>query len=219
MLTAYSLTLTAVLVGCTQYLEPPGPVPGSAGSFYHVVVRGETLWRIAKRYGLTVGELTAANHLSDAARIQAGERLLIPSGGRPGPHFSVERSTPEREAFAWPVQGRVISVFGLRSAGGVNKGIDIEAPLGSEVKASRRGRVSFIHENLPGFGKTIILDHGDGFATVYAYAQEILVAPGQEVDQHQVIARVGAGGRARVAALHFELRRNQKPQNPFHYLP
>jgi murein DD-endopeptidase MepM/ murein hydrolase activator NlpD len=184
-----------------------------------VVVRGETLWRIAKRYGVTVSDLSAANRLSDAARIETGQRLIVPPSGRPVSGFSVEKTAPEPESFVWPVEGRVVSVFGLRGPGGVNKGIDIEAPRGAEVQASRGGRVSFTHENLPGFGKTIILDHGEGFATVYAYLEEILVNSGQGVDQHQVIARVGAGGRARGSALHFEVRRKQKPQNPFHYLP
>ena len=76
-----------------------------------------------------------------------------------------------------------------------------------------------MHEELPGFGKTIILEHADGFASVYAYVREILVRQGDPIAQRQVIARVGETGRTEVPALHFEIRRNQKAQNPLHYLP
>lgn len=116
------------------------------------------------------------------------------------------------------MQGRVISIFGMRRRGAINKGIDIQARRGADVVAARGGEVAFVHENLPGFGKTIILDHGSGFATVYAYIGEILVRPGERVSQRQVIARVGKSGRSEVPALHFEVRRHQKPQNPFYYL-
>ncbi len=214
-LNPYPFILTAVLMGCTAYVEPP-QMSQASGAFYHVVARGETLWRIARRYGVTMEELVGANQLSDASRIHVGQRVVIPAQGRPVP---ADSNVGRPEGFVWPVEGKVISVFGMRLAGRVNKGIDIQAPPGTEIVASASGRVSFIHENLPGFGKTIILDHGEGFATVYSYAQEILVRPGDQVHQRQVIAQVGASGRLRTGALHFEVRRNQKPQNPFHYLP
>lgn len=117
------------------------------------------------------------------------------------------------------MQGRVIAIFGTRRRGTINKGIDIQARSGAEVVAARSGRVSFIHESLPGFGKTIILEHENGFASVYAYVSEILVRQGDWVAQRQKIARVGSTGRTEVPALHFEIRREQKPQNPLRYLP
>ena len=122
------------------------------------------------------------------------------------------------EDFIWPVQGKVIAIFGTRWRGRVNKGIDIQSRPGVEVRATRSGKVSFVHESLPGFGRTIILEHAEGFASVYAYVGEILVRQGEWVNQRQVIARVGETGQARVPALHFEIRRNQKAQNPLHYL-
>ena len=107
----------------------------------------------------------------------------------------------------------------MKRFGSVNKGVDIQAAEGTHVRAARGGKVTFIHENLPGFGKTVIIDHEDGFASVYAYVSQILVSAGQRVSQKDVIARVGSTGRTRVAALHFEIRRHQKPQNPLDYLP
>ena len=226
-------SLFTVLTGCTQYVAPPSVEVGSpvvSGS-YHQVVRGETLWSISQKYGVELGELVRANRISDASRIEVGQKVLIPQRGSSAPYRRSQGAMPEvppvvsatgsfsEESFIWPVEGKVISVFGMRRSSTVNKGIDIQAPEGAQVLAARGGKVSFVHEQMPGFGRTIILDHGEGFATVYAYIGEILVQTGQNVGRRQVIARVGRSGRAQVPALHFEIRRNQKPQNPFYYLP
>ena len=100
-----------------------------------------------------------------------------------------------------------------------NKGIDIGASRGSDVKASRSGRVTFATEYLKGYGKTIIIDHLDGYETVYAHNAQNLVLEDQRVKRGEVIARVGKTGRADRPTLHFEIRKKSKPQNPFYYLP
>jgi murein DD-endopeptidase MepM/ murein hydrolase activator NlpD len=192
----------------------------------HRVQRGETLWSIAKRYGVSVEALVRENRISDVSRVEVGQRLAIPAGrnlpGPAGAGAAVARGSDvtrlSAEGFIWPVQGKVISIFGTRWRGRVNKGIDIQSRAGMEVRAARSGKVSFVHEGLPGFGKTIILEHAEGFASVYAYVGEILVRQGDWVSQRQVIASVGETGRTQVPALHFEIRRNQKAQNPLHYL-
>jgi len=226
------LVLLLGIAGCTQYVQPPSTGSLIGGGAVHRVARGETLWSVAKWYGVDINDLIEANRITDSSRIAVGQKLVIPHGATEPRSDSVrsapmpERSGPPSawsgtadQDFVWPVSGRVISVFGMRRGTTLNKGIDIQAPQGTEVWAARGGHVSFVHEGLPGFGKTIILDHGDGFATVYAYVGQILVRKGESVVQHQVIARVGSTGRTEVPALHFEVRRNQKPQNPFHYLP
>lgn len=222
--------------GCAT---PPSDGPGgrfdTGTAAVHRVQRGETLWSIARRYGVSVEEMVRANGISDVSRIEVGQRLRVPGSlgfrpVRPPPAAVVEeivraarpgtgRAGGAGEDFAWPVQGRVIGIFGTRGRGRVNKGIDIQARSGTEVRAARSGKVSFVHEGLPGFGKTIILEHAEGFASVYAYVGEILVRQGDLVAQRQVIARVGETGRTQVPALHFEIRRHQKAQNPLHYLP
>lgn len=205
------------LLGCTQYTESPHLlVPTGPGAATHRVTAGETLWKISQEYGVDVGNIVAANRLSDASQIKTGQLLVIPKAS--GKRVRETGTVPSNE-FVWPVQGTVISVFGMRRGPTLNKGIDIQAEQGADVLASRTGVVSFVHENLPGFGRTVILDHEDGFATVYAYIDQILVQQGDRVTQHQVIAKVGTSGRTDVPALHFEIRRHQKPQNPFHYLP
>ncbi len=229
------LVLLIAFAGCAPYTGAPGSHLGLASSgSTHRVARGETLWAIAKHYGVKLEDLVQANQIPDASRIEVGQRLLIPSDRRPVSTVQADTGSQswegreisfsglagsDSEGFSWPVEGKVISSFGMRRWGVVNKGIDIRAPLGADVFAARDGVVSFIHENLPGFGKTVILEHGDDFATVYSYLNQILVRPGDRVNRRQMIARVGSTGRAEVPALHFEIRRSQKPQNPFYYLP
>ncbi len=158
-----------------------------------------------------------------AAAVLAGCREYMPS---PEPvsqqSAAVEESAPVEipaEGFLWPVRGKVVSSFGTKEAGAMNKGIDIAVSEGAGVAASRSGTVSFVHADLPGFGKTIIIDHGDGFATVYAYLGEIAVQAGQAVARGQRIATAGRNVRSGGPMIHFEIRRKQKPQNPFYYLP
>ena len=97
--------------------------------------------------------------------------------------------------------------------------IDIQARDGMVVAASRSGRVIFSEEKVKGFGKTVIIDHGDGIQTVYSHNSEILVKIGEDVKQAQPIAKVGSTGRGNSPYLHFEIRKRHKPQNPFYYLP
>ena len=236
------ILLLVAAAGCAPYPGESGPAGIASPAVVHRVQRGETLWSVAQRYGVSVDALVRENRISDITRVKVGQRLMIPSrrgvaagasgsattrfGAEPPaiqPPVEVSAGEPVRvgaqEEFAWPVQGKVIAIFGTRWRGRVNKGIDVQARAGTEVRATRSGKVSFVHEGLPGFGKTIILEHAEGFASVYAYVGEILVRQDEWVNQRQVIARVGETGRAQVPALHFEIRRNQKAQNPLHYLP
>ena len=123
-----------------------------------------------------------------------------------------------RESFVWPVQGQVISQYGSKVDRIINKGIDIKAEEGQSVRAAKGGRVVYTDSHQKGFGKTVILDHGDRCQTVYSYNSEILVRVGDEVKRGEAIARVGSTGRAKAASLHFEIRRDGEPQNPVNYL-
>jgi septal ring factor EnvC (AmiA/AmiB activator) len=125
--------------------------------------------------------------------------------------------TTGQELFAWPVRGSIITPFGLNGASR-SKGIDIRTREGSSVKAARSGRVVYCDPNMKGFGKTVIIDHGGGMQTVYAYNSEILVRVGDDVARGAVIAKAGSTGRAKEPSLHFEVRRNGEPQNPAYYL-
>ena len=197
---------------------------------YHRVERKETLWSISQRYNVDLDTLVRVNHLADSGQINAGQSLFIPTPQAvPVPRttttsvrVAAAASAPlvaDGNNFIWPVEGHVLSAFGSRSNGVANQGIDVAAPAGTTVVASRGGRVAFIGEEVPGYGKTIILDHGDDYHTVYACNSEVLVQTGQIVAQRQPIATVGTSGRATSPSLHFEIRRGHRPQNPFYFLP
>jgi len=124
-----------------------------------------------------------------------------------------------RGSFAWPVRGYILSPFGAKVDKVINKGIDIRAVEGSDVRAARAGRVVYCDSRHKGFGKTVILDHGSSLQTVYSYNSRILVNVGDAVRQNEVIAKAGRTGRAKEASLHFEIRKDGIPQDPLYYLP
>ncbi len=124
-----------------------------------------------------------------------------------------------KDMFVWPVNGQVISPFGAKIDRVKNKGIDIRTEEGASVRASGSGRVVYCDTHLKGYGKTVILDHGDNFQTVYSYNSDILVKVGDAVSQNEAIAKTGKTGRAKEPGLHFEIRKDGEPQNPYYYLP
>ena len=212
-----------MLSGCESphHVKEPKVTPvvhKKPGETYHKVLKGETLWRISKNYGVDLDVLVEANGLADAENIKVGQEILIPSrSGGPKPDLGPLPVYP-REDFIWPVKGKVSSSFGQKRGSTPNKGIDIQAREGMAVVASRSGRVIFSEEKVKGFGKTVIIDHGDGIQTVYSHNSEIIVKIGEDVKQAQPIAKVGSTGRGNSSYLHFEIRKRHKPQNPFYYL-
>ncbi len=211
------------LAGCATApkLERPAERPRIPGALYHTVRRGETLWSISRAYGVDLQSLIKANSILYTGTIENGQTLLIPREARsinPVAQTEAVHVVPG-ESFTWPIRGIIISPFGAITDNIVNKGIDIKAPAGAGVRASRSGRVVYSDHFLKGFGKTVIIDHGDSYQTVYSYNSEILVNVSDQVARNTVIARAGRTGRAKTPTLHFEIRKDGEPQNPFYYLP
>jgi murein DD-endopeptidase MepM/ murein hydrolase activator NlpD len=124
--------------------------------------------------------------------------------------------------FMWPVAGRIQSGFGMRMHPifGVMRfhtGIDIIAPYGTLVKAADGGEV-IKTGYFGGYGNSVMLYHGGGFATYYAHLSSIRVSEGQFVGRGQVIGLVGSTGWSTGPHLHFEVRINGNAQNPRGYL-
>ena len=122
----------------------------------------------------------------------------------------------------WPVYGRLMSTYGARTdpfngEGAFHTGVDLQAATGTAVRASADGLV--IHaEWAGGYGKVIIVDHGNGMQTLYAHLSRFYVVPGQEIRQGQVLGYSGATGRATAPHLHYEVRVGGTPINPYPYL-
>lgn len=197
---------------------------------YHVVRKGENLYRIAKRYHVSVGALAKANHISTRTPIEIGQRLYIPSPSRyrkskrgrkkPRPKTASRRSKPIGSiALSWPLKKYTItSKYGIR-AGKKHDGVDLAAPKGTIIHASAGGRVIFSGDGPTGYGLIVIIKHEKGFITVYGHNNKNLVRKGAWVAKGQSIATVGKSGRATGYHCHFEVRANRKPVNPLSYLP
>lgn len=122
----------------------------------------------------------------------------------------------------WPAEGRVVGRFGRRThpefgTETVNNGIDIRAEAGQPIRSVAPGRVDYV-STLPGYGNCVIVNHGDGFYTLYAHASEVLVEQGAVVQEGQVIALVGSTGSLAGDLLHFEIREGRKPVDPLSWL-
>ncbi|WP_417690527.1 murein hydrolase activator EnvC family protein [Pseudidiomarina sp.] len=115
---------------------------------------------------------------------------------------------------SWPTQGNVQRIFGRSRSGGVKwKGILIDAAEGSPVKAIADGRVIYANW-MRGFGLLLVLDHGDGYMSLYGHNQTLLPNVGEVVRRGEEVARVGQSGGRESPALYFEIRLKGDPVNP-----
>jgi septal ring factor EnvC (AmiA/AmiB activator) len=125
-------------------------------------------------------------------------------------------------SLSWPVEGAVVTPFGKNKHEEFNtfifsKGIDIEASVGSRVKAVYNGTVLFA-DWFKGYGQMLILDHGKGFYTLYAHLSDIMVPKKSLVRKGQTIAKVGETGSLKGPVLYFEIRYHGEPQDPLTWL-
>lgn len=118
----------------------------------------------------------------------------------------------------WPTDGKVLYRFGSKHELGdlTRDGITLAAAAGTRVQAVHHGRVVF-SDWLGNSGQLLIIDHGDGFMTLYAHNQELLKTEGDWVAAGETIATVGNTGGQRDSALYFEIRRNGKAENPVNW--
>ena len=124
-------------------------------------------------------------------------------------------STPSSSGLIWPVNGPVVSPFGMRW-GRLHAGIDIGVGYGTPIHAAASGTVIFAGW-MGGYGNFVIVDHGGGLSTGYAHQSSIAVGGGS-VSQGQVIGYVGCTGHCFGPHLHFEVRINGSPVDPLGYL-
>lgn len=168
---------------------------------------------------LTKEETALQNRISqlkkDAAALETLITRLMEESGR-------ERSSYQftQIKIAWPVKGKIIRNFGeeTRSYGTsvVSNGIDIAVREGTNVVAVDDGEVVF-SDRYGGQGKLIIIDHKNGYFSLYAYNSDLVATRGAMVKRGEVIARSGMTGSANQASLHFELRKDGKAINPIPY--
>jgi murein DD-endopeptidase MepM/ murein hydrolase activator NlpD len=211
------------IAGCATTRHPPVSVesttdkkPSEKKGVYHKVSKGETLWRIAKTYKVSTDDIIQANGIPNAASIEDNQLIFIPGAVAVKVIELPQGANGVFSDYLWPLKGRIVSFFDDRKGAHVNHGIDVEGMEGEIVKSSRDGNVSFA-DNLPGYGYTIILDHADGFFTVYGHMERPLIKLGDHVFRGEKIAQVARDGAR--PFLHFEIRKGDISKNPLHYLP
>lgn len=241
---AAALALLSCAHGPTGTSEPPEPLsspephvePDLVG-VVHVVKRGETIYRIAKSYGIPPRELMDVNDLRGPRQLEVGMEIFVPGATRtlelpplpssaqperevvePAPLLPVRPPAGAKEAkLRWPLRGVLYSRYGVRR-GQRHDGIDIAAPEGTGIGAAASGTVVYAGEQ-SGYGSIVILRHEGGLLTLYAHASKLLVRHGDRVGAGQPIAKVGRSGRTSGPHLHFEVREGTRPRNPLSYLP
>lgn len=239
--------LATLASGCVTTSAVSGLAPGAhreldlvvTGDVQHTVEKGQTLYRIAKTYGLTVDALMQANAIDDPRELKVGEVLRIPGAQRPTtrvveadspeptppsrPVVAPERRQPKvvkvgttNGPLAWPLRGVLYARFG-RKGREPHDGIDLAAPAGTAVKTAAPGTVLYAGEQ-QGYGLIVIVEHAQGLVTLYAHNRDVRVRTGQKVRDGQVVATVGDSGKTSGPHLHFEVRREGKPVDPLEYL-
>ena len=193
----------------------------------HTITSGDTLNSLANEYKVTVDEIVnyPGNNLADAnAPLSIAHKLIIPNGVKPFVNQQAVAYTSGAAPanarigggnFLWPAAGSI----NQRYWGG-HAGIDLGAWTGAPVKAADGGYVALATGGWnAGYGNHIIIDHGNGFVTLYAHLNSIYVKQGESVVSGQQIGSVGNTGNSTGPHLHFEIRYQGVPRNPLSYLP
>ncbi len=226
--TAVSLSLPATSVTLTEKFTVDSIYLQRYHGYYGrwiVVWRGANVGKIARRYGSSVARIAKANRLGKALKIIQGDHLFVPySKAQAEKMLKTRTVTVQGKKFIAPAAGIISSPYGVRTwwrgrrrRSRMHNGIDIAAPRGTIIVASKSGTV--IYAGRYGrYGRTVIVDHGSGVKTRYAHCSKITVRLGEKVKQGQTIALVGNTGRSTGPHLHFEIRLADAPLNPAKYI-
>jgi murein DD-endopeptidase MepM/ murein hydrolase activator NlpD len=211
-----SLLLLLGSVSCSKTVQKKAFIEHGV---WHTVQPGENLADISKKYSASKLEIQQINDIYDPADINIGMRIFIPRAKevQPQKHYRKTPVTRTTLKYIWPAKGVISSGFGLRH-GRMHDGIDITKDGNREIRATASGTVVFAG-NKKGYGRTIIISHGNGLTTLYAHNAKLFVRKGNRVKQGVIIAKMGTSGKSKGIHLHFEVRLRNKPQNPLRYLP
>ena len=239
---AFNLDINTIF-GCNAIKNPDAlkvgtvlRIPNQDGVLY-TVRRKDTVAGIAKRFGSFPEAILSANGMASEKELAAGKEIFVP-GAKPLEEAREEAPRPKRRigrmevpvpsgaaysrSFRWPVVGKINSRFGWRGdpfsgRRDFHTGLDIKGPTGRTIVAAKSGVVAYAGW-MSGYGRTLVVEHGGGYATLYAHCSRLMVGSGSRVQQGQAIAAVGSTGRSTGSHLHFEVRVNGRPINPLKVL-
>ena len=222
---------------------------------------GDTLYSLSRKYSVPVNDLAVMNKLSAPFTLSVGQKLRVPDmsdlnvakkqSGSDGVgktekvtgSVSENKSKPvvanaepvqkissdpskklptirarSSSKFSWPVRGKILSNYGAKSNGLFNDGINIAAKRGTPVGAAENGVVAYAGNEVKGMGNLVIIQHSDGWMTVYAHMDSMSVRRGMRVNVGHQIGAVGETGKVDKPQLHFEIRKGTKAYKPATYL-
>ncbi len=243
------LIIIAGLLGLVACSHQPNKVRivdrssgGTATGSAYIVAKGDTLYAIAWRYGVSYQQLASYNKIRAPYLINIGQRLKIPSKSyrvssnrtssstppkktttstntrATTPKKSTSRSLPAKntESWRWPTTGKVTA--GFSTSPKVHKGIAIEGSYGQAIYAAKSGKVVYAGAGLKAYGLLIIVKHDERYLSAYAFNSKVYVKEGDAIKAGQKIAAMGKK-ESKTTQLYFEIRLDGKPQNPKKYLP
>ena len=203
--------------------------------------KGDSLYSISRRTGVSVLQLAKLNQLKKPYTIQPGQTIFLKplksssaskktataSSGRTGSSKQTKIETkaqpsskkinwPKRVRWQKPAKGKIVKKYNRRKNDA--KGIDIAGREGDAIVAAASGKVVYSGSGLISYGKLVIIKHNKTYLSAYAYNRKLLVKEGQMVNAGQKIAEMGHKDKSG-ARLHFEIRKNGKPVDPLKYLP
>ena len=194
--------------------------------------REKALGQDAKALEQLLANLRAAAAKADAERRAAAKRAAAEAAAqakrgktdrpeRPGktpPKVVANAPAPKVGGLSWPVSGNLLARFNATLPDGhTSKGVLIGAPKGSTVTAVADGTMVF-SDWMTGYGMILIVDHGNGYMSLYAHNDTLLRDAGASIKRGEAVAKVGSSGGQGVPALYFELRRNGQPVDPSSWL-
>ncbi len=198
-------------------------IPPTTGVL-HEVKSGDTVDALAKKYKVDAAAIMGFeyNFLTPPYTLMPGQKVMVPGGDKPYQPkvvYGYSGPVPENASkgsgnFVWPISGLVTQIFWTG-----HRGIDISARPGNTVVAADGGYVVHVGRDNGGYGNHLMINHGNGYETLYAHLSVILVEPGQSVRRGQPIGLSGNSGHSTGPHLHFELRQYGVQRNPFNFLP
>jgi murein DD-endopeptidase MepM/ murein hydrolase activator NlpD len=208
----------------------------------HTVKKGDTLDSLAQKYKVTTDAIVKAqwNNLIPGQELPEGMTLMVPGGKREIVVWQLPSTTkpaPAGGALGWTNAGQCMNVSAKPLGTGKfiwptnahwiggnpyawwHRGIDLSGSLGDPVYAADTGTVVWAGPNSWGYGNMVMLDHGNGWQTLYAHLSQVYVRCGQQIFQGATIGAVGSTGHSTGPHLHFETRLNGDLPNPLNSLP
>jgi septal ring factor EnvC (AmiA/AmiB activator) len=179
--------------------------------------RERALGSDAKSLERLLAQLRAAAAREAGRRAAAARAASRPSTGgkpRPAPPVVANAAPIQVGGLGWPLSGTLLAGYGgTLPGGGTSSGLLIGASAGATVKAVANGKVVFA-DWMNGYGLILIIDHGNGYMSLYAHNEALLRDAGDDVKRGEPVASVGNSGNQSRPGLYFELRRNGQPVNP-----